>query len=459
MAASYDIYLDSEDAGSSGIDPKVLLATKKALFHWLLASIEPAESTRFVSMISKFENGVKTTTPSPYLLWKTIRDYHISNSESVKLMLRSEITDLSQGSTKDLLEYIDIFRSKVDAYLGSNGEMSEEEQARQFVRSLNREWAEKGCDLLDAGHVKFRALETELKKTYQTRKMFTSNRQQSSRAAESTEASHSRRNGRWQTCNKNKCLGRDHPTKPHDQSECFHHPRNATKMEDWKRSKREAGEWVEYPRGNRGGGSRGRGRGGSNMAIGFMSHQYFNNQNFPNSNDISSALENMRLEDRDISYHVEIDGKFSCSAEPQISFHGDQCNTIALIDTGASHHMFHDLSLFDPDSIYKNDDPSAKLSLAGGGATLEIHSMGRVNLLNSKGELVKLADCLYVPQLSRNLIAGGRILRAGAVTTVLKDPNFRIDHRKKELFVGQFVGEGCMMYVRLQPSAIRAGNI
>ncbi|EGG07633.1 uncharacterized protein MELLADRAFT_62417 [Melampsora larici-populina 98AG31] len=137
MAASYDIYLDSEDAGSSGIDPEVILATKKSLFHWLLASIEPAESTRFISMISTFENGIKTTIPSPCLLWKTIRDYHISNSESVKLMLRSEITDLSQGSTKDLLEYIDIFRAKVDAYLGSNGEMSEEEQARQFVRSLN----------------------------------------------------------------------------------------------------------------------------------------------------------------------------------------------------------------------------------------------------------------------------------------------------------------------------------
>ncbi|EGG12625.1 uncharacterized protein MELLADRAFT_101051 [Melampsora larici-populina 98AG31] len=180
-AASYDEYLDSESAHSDGVDPSVHLATKKSIFHWLLANMEQTQSTWFISMISTFENGVKKTPTSPMILWKSIRDYHISNSESVKLMLRSEITDLSQGSTKDLLEYIDMFRAKVDAYLGANGEMSEEEQARQFVRSLNREWAEKGCDLLDAGHVKFRDLEIELKKTYQTRKMFNSGRQQSSR--------------------------------------------------------------------------------------------------------------------------------------------------------------------------------------------------------------------------------------------------------------------------------------
>ncbi|EGF99495.1 uncharacterized protein MELLADRAFT_112708 [Melampsora larici-populina 98AG31] len=193
MAASYDHYLDSEEAGAQGINPDIHSATKKAIFYWLLSSIDLTQSTRFISMISKFENGIKTTDPSPSLLWKTIRDYHISNSESVKLMLRSEITDLSQGTTKDLLDYIDIFRAKVDAYLGSNGEMSEEEQARQFVRSLNRDWAEKGCDLLDAGHVKFKNLETELKKTYQTRKMFSSSRQQSSRIAETSDSSQGNR--------------------------------------------------------------------------------------------------------------------------------------------------------------------------------------------------------------------------------------------------------------------------
>lgn len=85
--------------------------------------------------------------------------------------------------------------------------------------------------------------------------------------------------------------------------------------------------------------------------------------------------------------------------------------------------------------------------------------MGNVNLLNSKGEEIKLKECLYVPDLSRNLIAGGRILRAGAVTTVLEDPNFRIDHGMKELFIGRFIGEGSMMYVALRSAVTQARNI
>lgn len=158
----------------------------------------------------------------------------------------------------------------------------------------------------------------------------------------------------------------------------------------------------------------------------------------------------MRLEDRNVSYHAGIHGKYSCSAEPQIASHGDQCSAVGLLDTGASHSIFHDKSLFDPNSLVLNVDPEAKLNLAGGGATLDIHSIGNVTLLNSQGEKETYHDCLYVPKLSRNLIAGGRLLRAGATTTILKDPYFRIDKGGKELFLGQFVGEGSLMYVPIK---------
>ena len=78
-------------------------------------------------MISKFDNGIKNTPFAPALLWKTVREYFISNSESVKLMLRSEITNARQGPSCDLIEHIEAFRAKVDAYLGANGSMDEEE--------------------------------------------------------------------------------------------------------------------------------------------------------------------------------------------------------------------------------------------------------------------------------------------------------------------------------------------
>lgn len=155
-AALYDSFLESDDLDDDeGYNEKTHLATKKCIFNWLLASMETAQLTRFVSMISKFENGVKNTPFAPSLLWKTVRDYYISNSESVKLMLRSEITNYRQGPSRDLIEHIEAFRTKVDAYLGANGNMDEEEQARQLVISLNQEWTKKGCFFLDIGHVTF----------------------------------------------------------------------------------------------------------------------------------------------------------------------------------------------------------------------------------------------------------------------------------------------------------------
>lgn len=98
--------------------------------------------------------------------------------------------------------------------------------------------------------------------------------------------------------------------------------------------------------------------------------------------------------------------------------------------------MFHDKTMFDEGTLVLNMDPNARLNLAGGGATLDIHSIGTVTTLNSQGEPTTYDECLYVPKLSRNLIPGGRLLRSGAVTVLLDDPNFRIEKNGKELFTG-----------------------
>lgn len=138
LAASYNNFLDSDEIEDSGLDPSRHTATKKYIFHWLLANMETTQSTRFISMISHFEEGIKITPFAPSLLWKTVRKYYVNNSESVKLMLRADITNFKQGPSRDLIEHIEAFRAKIDAYLGANGCMDEEEQARQLVTSLNQ---------------------------------------------------------------------------------------------------------------------------------------------------------------------------------------------------------------------------------------------------------------------------------------------------------------------------------
>lgn len=88
-------------------------------------------------MMSTFEDGVKVTPFSPAKLWATVKNYSIRNSESVKLMLRSESTSFKKSSGTAFLENMEEFHTKVDAYLGANGKMDKEGQAHQLVTSLN----------------------------------------------------------------------------------------------------------------------------------------------------------------------------------------------------------------------------------------------------------------------------------------------------------------------------------
>lgn len=116
-AASYNVFLETDEIDDTGLVPSRHLATKKCIFHWLLANMETSQSTWFISMISSFEDGIRVTPFAPSLLWKTIRSYYVNNSESVKLMLRADITNFKQGHTRDLLEHIEAFRAKINAYL------------------------------------------------------------------------------------------------------------------------------------------------------------------------------------------------------------------------------------------------------------------------------------------------------------------------------------------------------
>lgn len=164
------------------------------------------------------------------------------------------------------------------------------------------------------------------------------------------------------------------------------------------------------------------------------------------------SLEHLKLEEREVTYNTEMDGRYSCSLSSQHTAHqmGKRKN-IGMLDTGASHFMMKDEDMFVQGSLVENKDPSAVLRLAGGDATLPIKAFGQFVHRNSKGERIVFNDVLHVPQLVHNLLAAGRLTRAGATTELLKDPHFRLVDRKQELFLGSFVGEGSLMFVGLDP--------
>lgn len=244
-------------------------------------------------------------------------------------------------------------------------------------------------------------------------------------------------------CTPKKCDGSGH----HLPDECFKLPQNAHKLKEWEDEKKSTGRWRNWE-----GRGRGRGRGGnSNSTHAMRTYGNFHSHD-PNPDCFVEALSHLTLEDREVTYNVELDGNYSCSNSLQHSAsHLSNSCKVAMIDTSASHYMMKDESLFVKGSIVNNTDRTAVLRLAGGDATLPIKGFGEYVEVNSHGERIVFKDVLYVPELTHNLLAGGRLTRLGVTTELLKEPHFRLVDKKKELFLGLFVRVGSLMFVNLNP--------
>ena len=71
-----------------------------------------------------------------------------------------------------------------------------------------------------------------------------------------------------------------------------------------------------------------------------------------------------------------------------------------IIDSGATHHMFGDKSVFDKD--LRPIESTVSCANAG---KMRATDVGYVNLNNDDGSVMRLQNALYVPKLNRNLLS------------------------------------------------------
>lgn len=118
-----------------------------------------------------------------------------------------------------------------------------------------------------------------------------------------------------------------------------------------------------------------------------------------------------------------------------------------LLDTGATHHMFKSVDMFEKESVKSLHDSNKQLTMAGGKSSLEVKSKGNMQLKAGHSLIFELKDCLYIPELARNLIAGGLLLRKGV--DIVINPNnalcFSLVLKNKALFNGTFLTNNLML--------------
>lgn len=151
-----------------------------------------------------------------------------------------------------------------------------------------------------------------------------------------------------------------------------------------------------------------------------------------------------------LSLHAEYDEVDTPSAAVTSSSTGTQI--WALHDTGATHHLFNDIRLFDKSKLKPVNSSNKRLKLAGGGISLAVHSEGSVRLKAGDRTVFELTECLFVPELSKNLISGGRLRLKGVREYFDEGDNqsFSLVVKGLALFNG-YIGHNGLMNVTIEP--------
>lgn len=192
-----------------------------------------------------------------------------------------------------------------------------------------------------------------------------------------------KRTGSKARCSKDVCYG------PHLESECWSKPENAKKKEDF--LARRNAERQSQP--------------ASSSATTIKGRKRV----VPPSANVASLEKDVSI----LSLHASYEDVSSVSEDNYTSASSAVArpnNSLwELHDTGATHCMFNNLALFDKSSLKAVTNTNRRLKLAGGGVSLTVHSEGTVRLKAGDGTHFELKDCLYIPELSKNLIAGGKL--------------------------------------------------
>lgn len=302
----FDGYLDLDEV-PDGENPALHSIICRCVVTWLASNMEQTESDRALNYITTYSpHREKIIDYKPASMWEKMRSYHASQSIEKRMMLRDSLDDSKQSPSKDLLKHIDEWCLKLKSLLDAQEPMTVEEQAGRLARSLNPRWRERATDYIGNGFNTLETLISKLKMSYELRDSINSQSTSNPQSSRSEECDHrhhhdcSKTNYRRMRCTPRRCDGGDH----HQPEECFKLPENSHKLKEWEDEKKSSGKWRNTTSRGRGGGRNGT----SNHST--ATRTYGNHTNHSHDPDeFLESLEHLRLEERQVTYNVEMDGK------------------------------------------------------------------------------------------------------------------------------------------------------
>ena len=357
----------------------------------------------------------------PYKIWIFLKNRHARITEVKLSVVTKALYACAIGRNDTLSAYLDKFENLIREFYLYKGQMSDHQSARMLVDSISS-LSETTRELIHAQVVPFsRQGVSDYLREYETRQGWVSPAMREANAVDGSNSSRPKKSQSRTYCTREICHG------PHPPEECWSKPENSKKKEDY--LARRHGVRKSYSSPPQAPSVRGRKKISPPSA------------NAAAIQDSISAL----------SLHAEYDEVESPSAAVT-STSSTSGQIWALHDTGATHHLFNDRRLFDKNKLKPVNDSNKRLKLAGGEMSIAVHSKGSVRLKAGDGTVFELTGCLYVPELSKNLISGGRLRLKGVREFFDEGDNqsFSLVLKGLALFNG-YIGYNGLMNVAIDP--------
>lgn len=407
----YEQYLTDAHYQDNSLSTAKEARLKLIIATWILSHMDATNARRTRNHLTVYTNGLSSIDYCPCRLWKFVNLHHCSISESKLNVVSKIFHELKQPRGDTVTAFLDTFETVLAEFLKFGGAMDESQIARLFIGSLKP-----GYEVTIAIIYRtvipltFEKVAGIFRESDSEAGLSASPAIQACLASQSGHQSSSlRKPGFYKRlkCTESECQG------PHDEDECFAKPSNFSKRDKWI-SDREAER---------------SGRGKSQR----KSASTVRGVKIVGSASANTTMMSFCTTFGDISVN---------NISPLAASVSDNVKTWALLDTGASHHMFNDETLFEASSIKPITNLNQRLQLAGGGVSLAVKSTGTVHLRAGDGSVFALKNCLHVPELSKSLIAGGALIR-GHVHTLINESSpdhFSLVKDDLAVFNGMFAG-------------------
>lgn len=420
--------LSNKDESPIDADTKLFNeVVRESLTTWIISKLDQANRNRFEPFITVETEIGPEVDSVPSKLWIKIRDHHSPRTPAHQMLLRRLLFGLTQGGST-LPEHLDEFHRIYTSFCNSGGKIGSVELGQQLLMSLNSDWIRVAEDIADSDKFEYNSVVTALKVQITNRALLHPTTKVLPIIESSAASPMRRRQGFVQTrCSPKKCV-----SLTHTEAECIRNPKNIDKYNAWVESKKAKGQWVDRNPTST-----------SSVTSAPSSSSVVPTSSFPSLSSLQDALDRSEFSVSASAVYI-VDSASNVESEH-----------FGIVDSGTTHHMFKLEKFFDQDHFVMNSSDNQRVGLAGGASTLQIKGKGNVTLIGPTGDVTTLTDCLFVPDLKQNLIAGGRLLHEGWITTRRPDGSFVVQRNGKTSLSGRVDPNSMLLHLNTVTQTLR----